>query len=109
MERTITFNNQAISFVKSNYANNHNIYIGMICRDQEFNGMPYGDLTINIIPLSDSLACIDANNCDKELIEELTKRELIYPVSYSVTSGFCDYPVFILSDELLNEWCEPLN
>lgn len=109
-EKTITFHSQwgteeTVIFYKSNYVNNNNIYVGIICCGGEDDGMPYGDLTVNLIPLEKNRACIDTNDCDHNLIAALIDKGLIIPMEYTIPSGFCTYPVCMLTEEFLNEWC----
>lgn len=92
-----------LGFVKSTYANNGNIYVGVYSP----YGEPFTDLTVNLgIELEEKTAFIDTNNCDKSIINALERRGLIINSYRTVSSGFCIYPIYFLTDDFLNNWCE---
>lgn len=110
-KKTITFISQhdkeiTVGFWKNSYTNNNNVYVGITCCGREIDELPYGDLTVNLIPLEKNRACIDTNNCDNNLVTALINKGLLIPMGYTIPSNFCNYPVCMLTDEFLNEWCE---
>lgn len=89
-------------FVKSIYQINFNDYVGVYTVD----GEPWSSLTVNLgVMLDVNEAYIDTNNCAKEIIRELEKRGLIIKTDETRVSGFCTYPLYILTDKFLEEWC----
>lgn len=86
-----------ISFHLANYADNGNLYVGMICHD---DGYPeaYGDLTVNLdIKLPSDRAYVDYNNNGREILHWLIDNELGIPAFATRVSGFCEYPEFIFN------------
>ena len=86
-----------ISFHLANYANNNNLYIGMVMHDDEFPE-PYGDLTVNLdVKLPPDRAYVDHINNGREILEWLIDNELAIPTFSTKVSGFCEYPEFIFN------------
>lgn len=83
-----------ISFHLANYNSNGNLYVGMICHDEE-ESEPWEDLTVNLDDkLAPNCAYIDTNNNGKEIIQWLTANNLGHLTGDYGFSGFCMYPEF---------------
>ena len=86
--------NHKISFHLANYAENNNLYVGMICYD---DGYPehWGDLTVNLsVTLDNNKAYIDTNNNGNNIVDWLIKNNLGEFTGDYGFSGFCMYPEF---------------
>ena len=81
-----------ISFRLSNYAENNNLYVGLICYDDGYPE-PWSDLTVNLsVKCAENCAFIDTNNNGKSILEWLVLNELATPTGRTCQSGFCIYP-----------------
>lgn len=91
-----------ISFHLANYADNNNLYVGMICHDDGYPE-PWSDLTVNLdVTLEPNIAFIDVNNNGWNIIDWLIKNNLGQPTKLEMISGFCTYPEFEFNmDELI--------
>lgn len=93
-------------FTKNTYANNGNLYVGVVTWDEEFEAwMPWGDLTVNLVrsSLEPNEAFLDTNNCAPEIITELKRKGCIKDTGLEMPSGFCMYPLVEFSEEFLKE------
>lgn len=89
-----------ISFHLADYAENNNLYVGMICHDDRYPE-PWSDLTVNLsIECAYCCAFIDTNNNGKGIIDWLVENHLGYFTGRISASGFCAYPEFCFN---LNE------
>lgn len=78
-----------------NYADNDNLYVGLICCNEEDYGEPWSDLTVNLdTKLAPNRAYIDTNNNGNEIINWLISNKLGKPTGRYGASGFCVYPEF---------------
>lgn len=86
-----------ISFHLANYANNNNLYIGLILHGED--GLePWSDLTVNLDSiLPPDRAYVDHNNNGKEIMEWLIDNELAFPTFATKISGFCEYLEFVFN------------
>lgn len=99
--QTLTLNawgqSHEISFHLANYADNNNLYIGLIMHDED-GTEPYGDLTVNLdVKLPSDCAYVDLNNNGREILNWLIDNELAIPTFSTRISGFCEYPEFIFN------------
>lgn len=106
--KTLTLNawgkDHEISFHLANYANNNNLYIGLITHD-EGSLEPWSDLTVNLgSKLPPDRAYVDLNNNGREIINWLIDNELAIPTFATKISGFCEYPEFIFNMPKLIEY-----
>ena len=98
---TLTLNawgvERQISFHLANYADNGNLYIGLIMHDE--GGLePYGDLTVNLdVKLPSDRAYVDLNNNGREILNWIIDNKLGIPTFSTRISGFCEYPEFIFN------------
>ena len=103
--KTLTLNawgeNHSISFELANYADNDNLYVGMITHEDGYPE-PWSDLTVNLgIPLPMGTAFIDTNN-NPGIIGWLEANNLGKRSGRAVQSGFCTFEVFYFNmDELM--------
>lgn len=86
------------------YANNHNLYIGLMAYDEEIKADDhYSDLTVNIDDLPYLHSAVDitynANNVMK-FIKDHNLGEFTGQILYS---GFCKYPVVKFNEAVLKE------
>ena len=92
-------------FYKSKYANNGNLYVGVITWDEEFDDWcDWGDLTVNLpgMCLDKNEAFLDVNNCAPEIIKVLFDKGYIKDTGVTRQSGFCNYPLVEFTEEFLN-------
>ena len=91
-------------FWKSEYANNGNLYIGVVYWDEEDEcWMPWGDLTVNLdMKCRPNEAFLDTNNCAPEIIQILSAKGYIEDTGTVRPSGFCIYPLVKFSEKFLN-------
>lgn len=92
-------------FWKSKYANNGNLYIGVVYWDEDYKcWMPWGDLTVNLPGMKPepNEAFLDTNNCAPEIISVLKKKGYIKGTGIVRQGGFCMYPLVEFADEFLN-------
>jgi hypothetical protein len=81
-----------ITFHLDNYAENNNLYVGMITHYEGYPE-PYGDLTVNLsIKCAENCAFIDTNNCNDRVVEWLITNKLATLTGRVQQSGFCVYP-----------------
>lgn len=96
-------------FLKSEYANNGNLYVGVIYWDEECEcWMPWVDLTVNLpgMKCEPNEAFLDINNCAPEIIKALKEKEYIKDTGVTRQSGFCTYPLVEFSEEFFNGMLE---
>lgn len=92
-------------FWKSEYANNGNLYIGVVTWEEEDEYWEsWGDLTVNLpgMKCEENEAFLDTNNCASEIIDILEKKGYIKYTGIVRQSGFCVYPLVEFSEEFLN-------
>lgn len=108
----ITFNafdkEHKARFWKSNYANNGNLYVGiMTWNEVDECWESWSDLTVNLgITCLPGTAFIDTNNCSGEIITTLADKGYIQNTGFAMPSGFCMYPMVEFSEEFLNGMIE---
>lgn len=61
---------------------------------------PYCTLTVNLIPLPDGFVCLDTNNAPWAE-DFMTENDLGRPTGEYIHSGFCQYPVYELSEKAM--------
>lgn len=92
-----------IYFVKTRYCVDHRTAIEMICVNEE-GEEPYASLTVNVAPehfkMDDNTVCIDTNNLGKGVVEWLEDNGLFNNLGYLIRSGFCEYPMGVLTGHL---------
>lgn len=92
--------------VKNTYLNNKNLYIGVMSKAEHGGYEPWGDLSKNIIKFDDkTMVAIDTNNLYSDILEVLVAEGVLVSTNRSLTSGFCTYPVYRVTDKFA-EWCE---
>lgn len=93
-----------ISFRISNYAENGNLYVGMITHEEGYPE-PWSDLTVNLsTPCKANHAFIDVNNNGAHIIPWLEENGLGHLTMRMQGSGFCLYPEFEFNMERLKEF-----
>ena len=81
-----------ITFRLSKYAENDNLYVGMITWEEDFPE-PWSDLTVNLsVKCDKDCAFIDTNNNGDRIVEWLTTNNLATLTGRVRQSGFCVYP-----------------
>jgi hypothetical protein len=104
--QTLTLNawgsNHPITFHLANYADNDNLYVGMITHDDPDFPEPWSDLTVNLgTPLLMDCAFIDTNN-NPGILDWLEANNLGKRSGNKRQSGFCTYEIFYFNmDELM--------
>ena len=89
-------------FTKNEYANNSNLYIGVVTEEDGY-WEPWCDLTVNLgIPVPRNEAFLDTNNCAPEIITKLLGKGYAVDTGVRRSSGFCTYPLVRFTDEFLN-------
>lgn len=84
----------SISFELASYIENGNLYVGMVCHDDEYPE-PWQNLTVNLsVKCKDNCAFIDTNNNGNEIIDWLEQNNLGYCTGNLMPSGWCVYPEF---------------
>lgn len=94
-----------LGFVKGTYMNG-NIYIGVCTMEGEL----WSDFTTNLgYELDEKQAFIDVNSPSApEILKQLKKKKLVKDLYESMSSGYVVYPLYSLSDNFINNWCEEL-
>lgn len=88
----------------SKYSSNGNLAI-LIMYDEEGYEEEWERLSINILRLPENTIAVDTNNnSNSNIVEVLEKENIIKPLGYSSPSGFCEYPVYVVSLEKANEY-----
>lgn len=83
-----------ITFHLANYAENNNLYVGMITHYEGYPE-PYGDLTVNLsVKCAENCAFIDTNNCGEKILLWLIENKLGDLTGRMQPSGFCLFPEF---------------
>ena len=96
--KTLTLNawgkDHPITFNLDHYAENGNLYVGMICHDEGYSES-WSNLTVNLSVKCDSnCAFIDVNNNGQEILLWLIKNSLGDLTGRMQPSGFCLFPEF---------------
>jgi len=91
-----------VTFRKSNYVDNNNLYIGIVCWDEGFPE-PWSDLTVNLwwFKCDEDCALIDTNNNGEQIIDWLIENNIAVPTGRKEISGFCVYPEVRFNKEFL--------
>lgn len=83
-----------ITFHLANYAENNNLYVGMITHYEGYPE-PYDDLTVNLsVKCAEDCAFIDTNNCGEKILLWLIENKLGNLTGRMQSSGFCLFPEF---------------
>ncbi len=100
---TVTFqdNDVELSFIRGNYLNNNNTYIGALDSNDEY----WTDVSINLYKLNQPDHIFISDLCSIEIIHALEALGLILPSGRFECMGTTYYPEYILSNVFLNEWC----
>lgn len=95
-----------MTFKTSNYADNGNLYVGLIVHEEEY-AVPWSDVTVNLgVKCKENCAFIDTNNNGTEIIEWLMTHQLGRLTGRMETSGFCVYPEFKFDMKVLSKYIE---
>lgn len=83
-----------------NYSVNDNIALTLICDD----GVPLATITVNLgYKLLSNFAYLDTNNCS--WVEDMMKEHKFgRPTGQYKESGFCEYPLYMLDFDKINEF-----
>ena len=92
--------------IKNRYADNNNLYIGVMGRDASNNYFePWCDLSVNLIPLKNGEFAFDANNnSTNNIIEVLQEAGVVEALGIELPSGYCKYPVYKVTSKF-HAWC----
>lgn len=105
---TLTLNawgsNHKITLHTNHYAENGNLYIGLVCWDEGFPE-PWSDLTVNLSKkCKPNCAFIDTNNNGEQIIDWLENNNLgMYTGNFEI-SGYCIYPEFEFDMNTVNKY-----
>ena len=93
--------NHPMTFQLANYAENGNLYVGMITNYEGYPE-PWSNLTVNLsVPCKPNCAYIDTNNNGSEIINWLESNGLGEKTGRVNFSGWCSYPEFEFNMEAL--------
>ena len=106
--KTINWNawgtNHPITFRLSRYADNGNLYVGMITHEDGYPE-PWSDLTVNLdVKCAANCAFIDTNNNSDRIVEWLITNKLATLTGRMESSGFCVYPEMKFNMEELKKY-----
>ena len=83
-----------LSFKITTYADNANLAILVMSKNDNNIIEPYGTMTVNIVKLlKDNVACVDVNNFP-EAINIIEQYNLGTFTGLRIPSGYCEYPVY---------------
>lgn len=86
--------NHPMTFHLANYAENGNLYVGLITNEEGWPEL-WSDLTVNLsIKCAHGCAFIDTNNNGEEIIDWLVENKLGKPTGRIKVSGWYVYPEF---------------
>lgn len=92
-----------MTFHLANYAENGNLYVGMITNEEGWPE-PWSNLTVNLsVPCKPNCAFIDTNNNGVEIINWLLENNLGNLTGREMPSGWCRYLEFEFNMEALME------
>lgn len=98
--------NHPITFKLSQYAENGNLYVGLITTEEGY-AEPWSGLTVNLsTPCKKNCAFIDTNNNGNEIIDWLISNNLGKLTGRTQLSGWCIYPEFEFNMEELEKHVE---
>ena len=107
---TLTLNawgsNHKITLNLGSYAENGNLYIGLVSWDEGFPE-PWSDLTVNLsVPCKPNCAFIDTNNNGEQIIDWLIENGLGMETGKGRISGWRAYPQFEFDMDAVNKYVE---
>lgn len=86
------------------YANNHNLYIGLMAYEAEIGADDhYSDLTVNIDDLPYLHSAVDITYNAKNVMKFITDNHLGEFTGQILYSGFCKYPVVKFNEAKMQE------
>lgn len=86
--------NHPMTFRLANYAENGNLYVGLITNEEGWPE-PWSNLTVNLsVPCHPNCAFIDTNNNGEEIINWLEENGFGKATGRVAPSGWCWYPEF---------------
>lgn len=85
------------------YQDNGNLYVGLEFYMEDGFWEPDLSITVNTIPLAYLEAAIDTNNNGNKILEFLQKNNFGELTPFTVSSGFCVYPIFRFNEEKIME------
>ena len=98
--------NHPITFRLSRYADNNNLYVGMITWEEGWPE-PWSDLTVNLgVKCAENCAYIDTNNNSDRIVEWLITYKIAILTGGMRSSGFCVYPEMKFNMEELMKYVE---
>lgn len=91
-------------FHKDNYANNGNLYIGVLTWDEEDGyWVHWSDLTVNLnVPCKMNTAFITMEISGEEIMDVLVEKGYAIETGVMRCSGYCVYPLYEFTDEFLS-------
>lgn len=93
-----------ITFTTNTYAQNGNLYVGMLTHEEGFPE-PWSDLTVNLgVPCKENCAFIDINNNGYAILDWLEDNGLGRVTAREKVSGFCIYPEFEFNMDVLMQY-----
>lgn len=94
-----------ITFDLNHYANNGNLYVGMIVWDHPKFPEHWSDLTVNLgVKCAEDCAFIDTNNNGEKILLWLIENKLGNLTGRMQPSGFCLFPEFKFNMEELMKY-----
>lgn len=99
-------NNHQITLETNTYAENGNLYVGLICWDDGFP-LPWSNLTVNLgAKCKPNCSFIDTNNNGDGIISWLEANKLGKLTGRTKASGYCIYPEFEFDMDEVNKYLE---
>ena len=91
-----------VCFQKGFYINGNVALI--VSFNDEYGLEEWCDLSVNIISFGDmETFCANVNDLNCDVLDRLEKVGAIKSLGYTVSSGYCDYPVYQITDKF-NEY-----
>lgn len=95
-----------VTFVTNKYANNGNLYIGLITHEEGYPE-PWSDLTVNLgVKCEEHCAFIDTNNNGNEILDWLFENGFGHMTGDMRASGFALYPEVKFDMEKIKEFMD---
>ena len=98
--KNYVYKDETVNLHISRYIDNNNTAVCLSTKE----GEPFATLSVNIEKLRFGTFCVDTNNCPGAE-KFLTENNIATPTGDKFRSGFCEYPVYKLTDEVISTLC----
>ena len=91
-------------FHKNTYANNGNLYVGVLTWDEEYEYWePWSDLTTNLnVPCKPNTAFVKMEISGEEIMDALVEKGYAMETGVMRCSGYSVFPMYEFTDEFLD-------